>query len=419
MIHSVNQKTCNRVYCTAIGLFLCTSVMAGEWTGEAGMEARYFLQTPQFPEQFDGFSASGYLLPEFYTDWNERRDSLVFEPFVRVDQHDPERNHADVRELAWRRAADDWELKLGVSTVFWGVTESQHLVDVINQTDAVENLDGEDKLGQPMAMLRLIRDWGTVDAYVLPGFRERTFPGPKGRFSGFPISANDAVYESSAKQLHTDFAVRWSQVVGDWDIGLSYFKGTSREPRLLVWPGVLDQNQPVDAAVRFRPLYEQIDQLGLDVQATLGAWLWKFEGIHRSGQGSDFFAGTFGVEYSFYSVFGGNADIGVLVEYLYDDRDFDPFNALTQAISIVGPDNDVFLAGRFAFNDIQSSELLAGCSLDMDSSASFCIVEGSRRLSDNWVLSVEARVFSAIDDRHPFASVRDDDVLQVDLTYHF
>ncbi len=415
----MNDKAVKLAYCLAIGLFLPNSSLANEWTGEAGVEARYFLQSPQFSQQFNGFSASGYLLPEYYTEWNERRDSLIFEPFVRVDQHDPERTHADIRELVWRRAADDWEFKLGLSTVFWGVTESQHLVDVINQTDAVENLDGEDKLGQPMAMLRLIRDWGTVDAYLLPGFRERTFPGPKGRFSGIPIAADDAIYESSAEQLHTDLAFRWSQVFGDWDVGLSYFRGTSREPRLLLWSDFQNPIEAVDAPIRLRPLYEQIDQVGIDVQATLGAWLWKFEGIHRSGQGNEFFASTFGFEYSFYSVFGGDADIGVLVEYLYDDRNAELAMSPTQPISVSGPDNDVFLAGRFAFNDVQSSELLAGCSLDMDSAANFCIVEGSRRLSDNWVISIEARLFSSIDDDHPFASVRDDDVLQLDLTYHF
>ena len=47
-------------------------------------------------------------------------------------------------------------MRLGLRKVYWGVTESQHLVDVINQTEGVENLDGEDKLGQPMLNLALI-----------------------------------------------------------------------------------------------------------------------------------------------------------------------------------------------------------------------------------------------------------------------
>ena len=61
--------------------------------------------------------------------------------------------HGDIRELAYVHASDDWELRLGIRKEFWGVTEFQHLVDVINQTDGVEDFDGEDKLGQQMVNL--------------------------------------------------------------------------------------------------------------------------------------------------------------------------------------------------------------------------------------------------------------------------
>ena len=51
---------------------------------------------------------------------------------------------------------------MGIDKVFWGVIESRHLVDYINQTDGVEDVDGEDKLGQPMINLGLQRDWGDL-----------------------------------------------------------------------------------------------------------------------------------------------------------------------------------------------------------------------------------------------------------------
>ena len=35
-----------------------------------------------------------------------------------------------------------------------------------NQTDGVEDIDSEDKLGQPMVNLTLERDWGALDLYV-------------------------------------------------------------------------------------------------------------------------------------------------------------------------------------------------------------------------------------------------------------
>jgi hypothetical protein len=50
-------------------------------------------------------------------------------------------------------------------------------VDIINQTDLVENIDGEDKLGQPMVHFSYFGDWGVVDFFLLPYLRERTYPG--------------------------------------------------------------------------------------------------------------------------------------------------------------------------------------------------------------------------------------------------
>ena len=61
------------------------------------------------------------------------------------------------------------------------MTESVHLVNVINQADVLEEIDGSAKLGQPMANLSWIQDWGVLDFYVMPYFREASFPGVKSR----------------------------------------------------------------------------------------------------------------------------------------------------------------------------------------------------------------------------------------------
>ncbi|MFA0280087.1 hypothetical protein AB4489_26825, partial [Vibrio sp. 10N.222.55.F8] len=102
---------------------------------------------------------------------------------------------------------DDYELRAGVGKVFWGVTESAHLVDVVNQTDAIESVDGESKLGQSMVHFTSIKDWGTIDAMLLPYFRERTFAGEDGRLrTPVPVS-DDALYESSREEKHVDVAL--------------------------------------------------------------------------------------------------------------------------------------------------------------------------------------------------------------------
>ena len=152
---------------------------AADWSGYGGMESRLYPHAPLDPAQ-ERTSWSLLFKPEFYLSWHDAH-SLVFVPYLRWDAHDGERTHFDVRELYWETYGGNWGLRVGVGKVFWGVVETQHLVDIVNQTDAVENPDGEDKLGQPMLNLSLIRDWGTVDLFVLPGFRERTFAGRVGR----------------------------------------------------------------------------------------------------------------------------------------------------------------------------------------------------------------------------------------------
>ncbi len=374
-----------------------------EWTGNVNLEYRTFFHSPGDPRQH-GDNVSLSAQPELYYAWNNGRDSLTFVPFFRWDQHDDERTHLDIRELMWLTARNGWELRIGVGKVFWGVTESQHLVDIINQTDLVENIDTEEKLGQPMLNLALIRDWGTLDTFVLPYFRERTFPGPEGRLRMMPgVDPGGAIYVSSREQEHIDFAIRWSHSPGDWDLGLSHFTGTSRDPRFT--PGTRE-----DGEVVMFPIYDQIDQTGLDVQATKGSWLWKLEAIRRSGQGPSFVASTTGFEYTYFGIFETPMDVGLVMEYLYDDRPKD----ITAPFA-----DDIFAGVRLTLNDVQSTEALLGCIFDMDSSARLCNVEASRRLSDHWMVEFEVRTFQELTERDPLFSLRRDDYAQLGLSYHF
>ena len=241
--------------------FAAAQAFEQELSGYIEIEGRLFPDAALFASQADGNLAFS-LKPEYYATWAGRTQSLTFVPFFRYDQNDDSRTHFDIRELFWERYAHSWEIRVGIRQVFWGVTESQHLVDIINQTDLVENIDGEDKLGQPMINLALVQSFGTFDIFVMPFFRERTFPGVDGRL-GFPllVDTDRATYESSDGGNHIDWALRWSHTVSVFDFGLSYFYGTSREPMLR--PGVDGGGRPV-----LMPHYSLIDQTGLDVQAT-------------------------------------------------------------------------------------------------------------------------------------------------------
>ena len=387
-------------------LLLSTSFVtsAGEWSGYAGLEFRGFTQSAQDTRQDHSTNFSFTFEPEYYHQWDNGDQSIAFVPYVRFDENDNERTHFDIRELTYLKVAETWELRLGMRKVFWGVTEFQHLIDIINQTDLVENLDTEDKLGQPMINLALINDWGTVDLFVMPYFRERYFPGTTGRLRSIPDTRQDrSQFESAAKEKHIDLAARYSHYFGDWDIGLAHFYGTSRDPRLLL--ATDNSGNPF-----LIPFYDIINQTSLDVQATKGNMLWKFEALHRSGQASTYNALAAGFEYTFVGVMDSAIDLGVLSEYHYDDRG--------ESSSSIFED-DIGIGARFAFNDMQSSEALLGLVFDRSTGGTFFNIEASRRLGDSWLLELQGRFFFDQKASDPAFSVSRDDYTELFLTYNF
>ena len=373
-----------------------------EISGNVEYEHRFFLENNQFQKQED-LSNSVAIQPEFYYEWNDGYDSITFTPFFRFDTHDSRRTHFDVRELFYLISRDDWEFRVGMRKVFWGVTESIHLVDTINQTDSVENIDGEEKLGQAMLNISYVHDIGTFDLFIMPHFRERTFAGSKGRLrSGVPVEIDDAEYESDAKEWHTDIALRYENTFDDLDLGLSYFYGTSREPRIELRPG----SNGLEAI----PVYDLIHQLGLDLQYTRDAWLWKLESIYRSGSQNDFSAMAAGFEYTFFDIQESGIDAGILLEYLWDSRNDDPA-ALFQ--------NDVFLGSRITLNDVQSTEFLSGIIFDTEGGGHSFIIEASRRISDAWRLSLEVRTFHDASNGELLDQIHKDDHIQLTASYFF
>jgi len=310
----------------------------------------------------------------------------------------------DAREAFYLLVGDTWELRAGLQKVFWGVTESQHLVDVINQTDGVEDVDGEDKLGQPSVSLALIHDWGTLDLYLLPGFRERTFPGREGRLRPpLYVDTDLTTYESDAEEWHVDWAARWSHTLGAFDLGLSHFSGTNREPEFNPTP-------LASGEVVLAPHYSLIDQTGVDVQAITAGWLWKLEAINRYGQGDRFAALTGGFEYTFSNIRDTGIDVGVLGEYLWDERGDDGTSPF---------EDDLFAATRIALNDVQDTAILAGVMIDRDTQGASALVEASRRVGDAWKLSLETRSVFGTDESDPLHAFRQDDTFRVDLARYF
>ncbi len=389
-----------------VGLLLlavmANRIWAAELSGSFGVEISHFFNSPLYPEQAYN-SASLYLQPEFYHQW-EKGPALTMVPFARIDSADDERTHFDVRELNFLWVGNRWEALIGIGKVFWGVTEFVHLVDIINQTDVIENIDGESKLGQPMAKLSWLSGLGNFHLFVMPGFRERTFPGPKGRLrTALPVSTRQTTFESGDEAHHVDLALRYSHYIGNLDLGLYHFSGTGREPELR--PGVDSVGNPV-----LFPFYRQIEQTGLDIQMVYGQWLFKAETIRLCSKNEDYIAAVGGFEYTFVGLGNSPVDLGLVAEYAYDERGQNAGDAYA---------NDIIGGLRLALNNPAGSEILIGMSHDLDNGTHNLRLEAGHRLDDRWKLELESVHFLDTHQDDILYDLRDDDYVRLSINYHY
>lgn len=381
--------------------------MAEKWDyrGNLELEATHFFHDGVYASQDNSNSSLSFLVRPEVTYQINKDDRFLIDIFSRVDSTDDNRTHNDLREFNYLHVGDEVELTLGLSRVFWGVTESRHLIDIINQTDLVENINGEEKLGQPMLNVKYIQDWGVLSGFVLFGFRDRVFADQQARLSGpFRVDGENSGYESSDGNQHIDVAVRWSNTYDAWDIGVSGFQGTSRAPRMLL---ILNAGDSY-----LRPYYDQIKQLGLEVQYTGETILWKFEAIAREGNNDSFFATVGGFEYTYYGVFDSLIDIGVIFEYLYDDRDM----LLSPVTNL---DDDIALGLRAGFNDTQDTHILAVLLVDRNTQTTLLNIEAERRISGSWKVSLAATFFTKVDSSDVFSGIQSDDHITAKLGFYF
>nr|MBV6630058.1 hypothetical protein [Oceanococcus sp. HetDA_MAG_MS8] len=405
---------------TAIACMACicpTAVLAGAWYTEAELSIQTRIHPEDGPrsEQEHTDNSLG-VLAEFYWESDDRNHSFTFTPWARQAVEAESRSHWDIRELQWTGVFGDWELRAGISKVYWGRTEIFPLVDVINQLNLLENFDGEDRLGQPMLRAAYRTGPGYLIGFVLPGFREQRFPGQEARLSPpLAVRDSDPVYESTDEDSHVDWAVRYAGYVGSLDFGIAHFQGTNRQPLLI------PDNPMMPTALV--PAYGQMEQTSIDAQYTAGGWLYKLEALYRDSgvpqfpadglQWGDeqFYAATGGLEYTSYGIASTSADLGMVVEYLWDERG----EAANTAFQ-----NDLFLGGRLAFNDVLGTAILSGVVVDLDNDTRFFNLEASGRFNGQTSWSLQTRVFSNVSaEDQLFSAIQNDDYLELNITRYF
>ena len=253
-----------------------------------------------------------------------------------------------MRELLFVARRGGATFSAGVGRVFWGVAESRHLVNIINQPDYRFASDGLSALGQPM--LSAATDWRGArwQAWVLPCYRPQALPGGDARWIGMRCARRDVA-------LRAD----WSR--GPADVGLAYFNGHARDP--VTAHGVAQ--------------YPVLRRWSLDAQLTLGSYLWKLEALREASALHRRHASVAGVEYTVAQL-ASTFDIAMLYENLRES-DCPP---LTCA-NVVGL--------RIGANDSAGSALLLTRSSAAGTHAASYLVRAERRLSHQVSVKLEAQ----------------------------
>lgn len=342
----------------------------GHWQNTLAFQWDVFTEEG-LPEQSDSNLSLAYK-GDYRQRIGDSRAQLQIQPFLRADQNDSQRTHADLREFSATYLGQGWTLRGGLAQVNWGASTLYSIVDIINQRDLVEG-DPTAKLGQPLLEYVQSGGLGTLSLYLLPGFREATFPGESGRpRTPIYIDADSAVIDDS-QSAPFDHAIRWQHHVGYLHFGLSYFSGMSRVPR---FEFNFDFNRP-----KIIPVYETMQQSGLELQWLIEDLTFNFEAISRRGEAPNYDQLKVGMEQQWLNLFGSKVDLLTSVDYIKEtDNDY----------STSFLNNDYIFAAQLRFNEPYSAWLALAWFHDPDTREEAIHGSLGMAIDDRWDIKLQA-----------------------------
>ena len=309
----------------------------------------------------------------------------------------------DFNEAYLEYANNDLSYLVGNNIIFWGKNEFYNPVDIINSKDFSNGLAQGEKKGQTLVNVKRYFESSELNFFILPAVTN-TYPTSKVR----PQLALDIdttnTYADGASKDNIGMALRWSGYINEYDYGLSFYEGNTKDPALVLNSG------------KFIPKYSEITQLGLDLQATKGDTLYKSEVVYRenqydyNGNIEDYTNLILGIEHNNYGIIEKSWDLANIIEYSYDTR---------STKSHHGYQNDLFLGARLVLNDIEDTQYFVSIQNDLD--------KNTRALTFNY----ESRFFSSlragIDIYHPLnleddthqSSFKDENNIKFYTSYSF
>ena len=172
----------------------------------------------------------------------------------------------------------------------------------------------------------------------------------------------------------------------------------------------------VDGKLQFEPNYQRVRQIGGTIQKTSDATLYKLEWVAKVGQKdaklkrSSYFASVIGFEHTLYKSIGDSGDVGLIMEYNYDNRRSRSSDTLQ---------DDIFIAGRLTLNDSDDTQMLFGSIIDLDGDGQIYQLDFGRRLNDSLTFGIKGSIYQNGKYNSNIYILRQDSWVEINLKQYF
>ena len=347
-----------------------------EQYGNSELKVTGFIEDPSYSGQNNIFMTQ-QIEPSFFIEQGSM-ETLV-KPRLRVGNNGAGRVDLSEAHISFRH--QNYDVRIGSITEFWGKTESYNPSDIVNSYDYTSGLASSEKLGAPAFKLSSEIYGGYASFYLFPLFVENAYPGVSSRQRLQTLVSNDvASFANNASRNDNSFAFRYEGYYEDLDYGVSYFDGISREPFFI--PG---------SDTRLLPEYAPIRQIAVDLQYFLGDLAFKTEVVDRSGQRNvngvleNYNAGVLGIEKNRYGVLGSQYDLVLFGEISADSRGNNSHTIFQR---------DLTVGGSLLLNDIDDSEISLFLTQDLSYSSGTTRFSYSTRLNDSFTIESILNLYS-------------------------
>jgi hypothetical protein len=360
-----------------IYLALLFSVLGADtaYKGHIGVEGEYF--SHDMPnKRDDAFALRG----EFEGKTALENGEFKLKAKVIYDKDDHNRRYLEFEELYYRHDFEEWELLAGRNVLFWGALEVYNLVDVFNTKDTLDDpFDYDKKLG--VWNISITRFFENFEVSLLVRLKEedQKFQESESVYNFLPLDYDSHLkkeyhnrpsvfvkYSGSGEEVQVDYGVMFEAGYDD----LRYFSYDLKRAKL------------------YQNAYWVNKLMGYTTYVK-GDTIYKAEGAYAISDDvkvSDYLYVGAGVEYTLYGLWE-KKDLGLLAEYYGYDR-LNDTKLTSEALGVLFQ-NDLYVGFRLSFNDVASSEILAGVDMDLDNHEKLYLLKYDTRLWEHYKVELQ------------------------------